>query len=70
MMSLAEVKERVTELSQQERADLQAFLLSLEVEELSPQWLTEIERRRADFHSGKVKFLTHDEVFASTRVKE
>ncbi len=69
-MSLAEVKERVTELSPQERADLQAFMTSLDEEMLSLEWLAEVSRRKTDFDSGQIKFLTHDEVFSPTRVKK
>ena len=69
-MSLAKVKEQVTELTQQERSDLQAFLQSLDEETLSPAWIAEVSRRREDFDSGQTKFLTHDEVFTQSRVKK
>jgi putative addiction module component (TIGR02574 family) len=63
MVSLKEIKAAVPELSPEEREELRAFLGEFDDSaELSPAWKTEIERRVADYRSGKTKGVPLEDV--------
>jgi hypothetical protein len=51
-MSFAELKEKVAELSEEERLDMEAWLVSLRLMN-DPEWLAEMSRRMADMDAGK-----------------
>lgn len=70
---LAELKEKATQLSELERADLAlALIKSLDGPAEDPAvveeaWRVEIERRVGEIDRGEVKPLPGDEVFAEVR---
>jgi putative addiction module component (TIGR02574 family) len=69
-MSLTEIKQQASQLSIEERLELQDFLLSLEAsEDLSPEWKLEVERRLEDVRSGKVQPLSHEVFWQRIREK-
>jgi len=51
-MSFAEIKEKVAELTDEERLDLEAWLLCLRLGN-DPAWLAEMDRRMAKMDAGK-----------------
>ena len=55
VMSVAEIKAAIAKLTDDERAEVQAFLEEFESTELSPAWRAEIQRRVDDYRSGKTK---------------
>ena len=68
---LAEIKEKASQLSETEKAELALSLIEsldgpadLDVEE---SWRLEIERRVAQIERGEVKLVAGDEVFARLR---
>jgi putative addiction module component (TIGR02574 family) len=55
-VTLEEIKAAVLELSSEERDDLRALLEEFDDRgELSPEWKAEIERRVANYRSGKTQ---------------
>jgi hypothetical protein len=58
-MSLAELKEQVVELTEEERLDLEAWLVRLRLSN-DREWLAEINRRMRDMDAGKK--VSQDEV--------
>ncbi len=67
-MSLVELKQQASQLSLEERLELQEFLSSLEPDEpLSPAWQLEIEQRLEGLQSGQVQTLTHEEFWQRIR---
>ncbi len=63
MVNLKEIKAAVPELSPEERDELRAFLQEFDDgAELSPAWKAEIERRVADYRSGKTKGVPLEDV--------
>ena len=69
--TLAELEQKVTQLSADERAQLALFLLqSLEPADegdIDEAWRVESERRLAQIESGEVKSVPGDDVFARVR---
>ena len=51
-MSFAELKEKVAELTDEERLDLEAWLVCLRLSN-DPEWLAEMDRRMAKMDAGK-----------------
>lgn len=76
-MTMDQVEEALLALNRRDRAAvIQRGLRSLddEIEETSQEeidaaWRDELSRRIDDIESGKVKMLSHDEVFARTRAE-
>jgi putative addiction module component (TIGR02574 family) len=71
--ALSELKQKAAQLTEAERAELALELIeSLDDQvdaDADEAWRVEIERRIADFESGKVKLIPGDEVFARIRRK-
>jgi putative addiction module component (TIGR02574 family) len=69
--TLAELEQKVTQLSADERAQLALFLLqSLEPADegdIDEAWRVESERRLAQIESGEVQSVPGDDVFARVR---
>ena len=69
--TLAELEQKVTQLSADERAQLALFLLqSLEPADegdIDEAWRVESERRLAQIESGEVQSVAGDDVFARVR---
>jgi putative addiction module component (TIGR02574 family) len=69
--TLAELEQKVTQLSADERAQLALFLLqSLELADegdIDEAWRVESERRLAQIESGEVQSVPGDDVFARVR---
>jgi hypothetical protein len=58
-MSFAELKEKVAELTEEERLDLESWLVTLRLTN-DPEWLAEMDRRMAGMDAGKK--ITQEEV--------
>jgi len=68
---LAELEQKATELTPEERARLALSLIqSLEPADegdIEEAWRTEAERRRSEIESGEARLIPGDEVFANVR---
>ena len=68
---LAELEQKATELSPEERSRFALFLIqSLETAaegDVEEAWRIEAERRLAEIESGKARLVPGDEVFANIR---
>ncbi len=63
MTRVEEIYRQVKSLSPEERDELDLlFMQEAESAELSPEWRAEIDRRIADWKSGRAKSLSWDEV--------
>lgn len=63
MVNFKEIKAAVPALSSEERDELRALLEEFDDgAELSPAWKAEIERRVADYRSGKTKGVPLEDV--------
>ena len=66
--TLTELKEKASQLSEAERAELALSLIeSLDGPDVEDAWRIEIERRIGQIERGEVKLIPGDEVFARLR---
>lgn len=64
------LEDKVLHLSREDRSKLASRLLeSLDDDELSPEWRSELQRRVRDIDEGRTKLITHDEVIAKVKAR-